>query len=512
MNGKVYIVGAGPGDTGLLTIKGLKCLQAADVVIYDYHINAQILNYLKHDVEFIYAGKKGGHHEMTQEEINRILVEKAREGKTVCRLKGGDPFVFGRGGEEAEILAREGIPFEVVPGISSAIAVPAYAGIPLTHRNYASSFAVITGNEDVTKPESRINWKALAEFEGTLVFLMVVRNINAITEKLITHGKSPLTPAALIHWGTRPDQKTILGALQDIPEMVKLTNIKPPAIFIVGEVVRLREILQWYEKKPLFGQRILITGRFSPQYERLESLGAEIIEFPTIKIEPPENWSELDMAINKIETYNWIVFTSVNSVNYFIERLLINNKDVRDLKGLRICAVGTSTASELKKYGLRVDLIPDEFRAEGLVDAFKTYHEGKLKGVKILLPRAENARELFPEKIKELGAEIDTPVTYRSEKPQSHAKRIKRFLREARITLAVFTSGATFKNFVELVGDDAIELLKTVNIAVIGPVTKKVVESFGLQASIMPKRATIEDLVEEICKANSYSGLREQDV
>lgn len=505
MTGKVYIVGAGPGDIGLFTVKGLKALQVADVVVYDFHINAQILNYLKKEAEFIYAGKRGGHHELGQEEINRILVEKAKEGKTVVRLKGGDPFVFGRGGEEAEVLAKEGVPFEIIPGITSAISVPAYAGIPLTHRDYSSLFTVITGNEDATKPESRINWKALAELDGTLVFLMAVRNLETITEQLIRNGKDPDTPAALIRWGTRADQVTYTGTLRTIPEIIKLNDVKPPAIFIIGDVVRLRETLLWYEKKPLFGQRILLTGRESTQYEKLEFLGAELIEFPTIEIVPPEDWAELDSSISTIETYHWIIFTSKTAVTYFIERLLEKKKDIRDLKGIKIGAVGIKTEEELRRYGLRADLVPDEFRAEGLVEALKELYKGELKGLRFLFPRAENAREVIPEKIKSLGGLIDAPVTYRSIKPETHAKRIKRFLKEGRITVTVFTSGATFKNFIELLGDEAIEFLKNVKIAVIGPVTKKVVESAGLRVSIMPERSTNEDLVEAIIKSCSRS-------
>jgi uroporphyrinogen III methyltransferase/synthase len=504
--GRVYIVGAGPGDRGLLTLKGLKCLSLADVVIYDFHINAQIINYVKHDAEFIYAGKRGGHHELSQEEINNIMVARAKEGKVVVRLKGGDPFVFGRGGEEAEVLAKEGIPFEIVPGISSAIAVPAYAGIPLTHRKYSSSFTVITGNEDLTKASSGINWKALSELNGTIVFLMAVKNLEVITDKLIQNGKSPDTPSALIRWGTRPDQTIITGTLKEMPNLVKAKEIKPPAIFIIGDVVKLREDLKWYEKKPLFGQRILLTTDIS-RFEKLEVLGAELIEFPTIEIVPPEDWSDLDHSIDKIETYNWLVFTSGNGVNYFMKRLLEKGRDIRDLKGLKLCAIGRATEEELKRYGLRVDLVPEEFRAEGLVEAFKNLYKGDLRGVKLLLPRAENAREVFPEEIRALGGIIDTPVAYRSKKPETHAKRIKRFLREGRITVSVFTSGASFKNFLELIGneEEALEFLKNIKIAVIGPVTKKAVEKYGLSPAIMPERATIEDLVDEIVRVLSSS-------
>jgi len=499
--GKVYLIGAGPGDVGLLTVKGLKCLQKAEAVVYDFHLNAQILNYINHDAEFIYAGKRGGHHAMTQDEINQALVNKANEGKIVCRLKGGDPFVFGRGGEEAEVLVNEGIEFEVIPGVSSSIAAPAYAGIPLTHRKYSSSFAVITGNEDITKPESSIDWSKFANGFDTLVFLMGVKNIGAITSKLIEHGKSPDTPVAVVRWGTRPDQKTVVSTLKDIAGLVKEENIKPPAVMVVGNVVKLRDTLKWYENKPLFGQRILITREYTKDYEPLEDLGAEIFEFPTIETVPPESYKELDESIDKIETYNWIIFTSANGFKYFMQRLLDKERDIRDLKGVRICAIGTKTAETIKNYGVKVDLIPKEFTAEGLIEAFSQQSTvNSLKEMKFLLPRAEVAREVFPQKVRELGGEIDTPAAYRAIKPEKHGKRLKRFLKEGRISVATFTSAATFNNFVDIMGEDAIEILKDVTIAVIGPVTAKAIEKAGLKVSITPKEATIKAMVDEIIK------------
>lgn len=508
-NGKVYIVGAGPGDIGLLTVKGLRCLQKADVVIYDFHLNAQMLNYINHDAEFVYAGKRGGHHEMTQEEINDILVQKALEGKVVCRLKGGDPFVFGRGGEEAEVLARNGIDFEVVPGVSSAIAAPAYAGIPLTHRLYSSTFAVIPGYEDATKERSSIDWSKLATGVGTLVILMAIKNIENLVNKLIENGRSPDTPVAVIRWGTRPDQKTIVSTLGNLVLDIKENEIRPPSVIVVGEVVRLRESLRWYEDLPLFGQRILVTREHSGGFERLEELGAEIIELPTIEIQPPTNYNELDSAIRRIDFYNWIVFTSANGVRYFLKRFFELHRDIRDLKGLKVCAIGEKTAAEIKRYGIKVDLMPEEFRAEGLIEAFLQIRHPQdeetvnariqpLKGFRILLPRAEVAREVFPEKVRSLGGHIDTPVTYRAVRPDIHGKRLKRFLREGRITIATFTSAATFKNFLEIMGDKAIELLKGVKIAVIGPVTAEAIEKSGLKVDIMPEKATIEAMVEGI--------------
>ncbi|MFA5354178.1 MAG: uroporphyrinogen-III C-methyltransferase [Thermodesulfovibrionales bacterium] len=497
--GKVYLIGAGPGDIGLLTVKGMKCLRKAEAVVYDFHINAQVLNYISHDSEFIYAGKRGGHHAMTQDEINQALVDKAKEGKIVCRLKGGDPFVFGRGGEEAEVLRAEGIEFEIIPGVSSSIAAPAYAGIPLTHRKYSSSFAVITGNEDVAKSESTINWAQLSQTLDTLVFLMGVKNINTITSKLLEHGKSADTPAAVVRWGTRPDQKTVVSTLKEIAALVKEEDIRPPAIMIVGNVVQLRDTLRWYEDKPLFGQRVLITRSYTKEYEPIEDLGGEIFEFPTIAIAPPEDYTGLDNAIERIEGYNWIIFTSGNGVSYFMKRLMDRGRDVRDLKGIKICAIGTKTAEAVNRYGIRVDLIPEEFNAEGLIESFSRLSPvGSLKGIKILLPRAEKAREILPEKVRELGGEIDTPVTYRAVKPMTHGKRLKRFLKGGRLTVATFTSAATFHNFLDIVGDEAIDLLKGMTIAAIGPVTKKAIEKAGLTVTIVPAEATIKAMVDEI--------------
>ena len=499
MNGKVYIVGAGPGDIGLLTVKGLKCLQKAEVVVYDLHLNAQVLNYVNHYAEFIYAGKRGGRHTMTQDEINRVMIEKAKQGKIICRLKGGDPFVFGRGGEEAEALSKEGIEFEIVPGVSSAVAAPAYAGIPLTHRLYSSSFAVVPGYEDAAKGETSINWEKLATGAGTIVFLMTVKNIALVCQRLIENNRNPETPVAVIRWGTRPDQTTIVGNLRNIPDLVKEKDIKPPAVMVVGDVVKLREHLKWYEKKPLFGQRILVTRKHSGEFELLEELGAEIIEFPTIEIVPPITWDELDKSIDKIETYNWLIFTSANSVRFFFKRFFERDKDIRELKGIKICAVGSKTALEVKKYGMKVDLVPEEFNAEGLIKVFgqQSIVNG-LKGMKFLLPRAELAREIFPEKVRELGGEIDIATAYRAVKPETHGKRLRRFLKEGKISIATFTSAATFNNFMSIMDRYALELLKGVAIAVIGPVTARAVEKAGLSVNIMPEQATIEAMVQEI--------------
>lgn len=494
--GKVYIVGAGPGDIGLLTLKGLKCIKKSDVVVYDFHINAGILAFVAEEAELLYAGKRGGHHEMTQDQINQALVDRALEGKTVCRLKGGDPFVFGRGGEECEVLSARGIPFEVVPGISSAIAVPAYAGIPITHRRYSSSFAVITGNEDETKTDSKINWSELARGFDTLVFLMGVKNIAHITDNLIKYGKAADTPSAVIRWGTRTEQETLVGTLSEMPSLIKAENIRPPAVMVVGNTVRLRDTLRWFDVKPLFGKRVLITRPYTEDYEPLEEAGAEIFEFPTIKDVAPDDFTDLDNAIDKIGSYDWIVFTSKNGFKYFLDRLLQKGRDVRDMKGVRICAIGNKTAYAIGKYGIRVDMVPEEFNAEGLAEAFAKNSE--IAGKRFLLPRAGNAREVFPLKVRESGGEIDTPVAYNTVRQEVHLKRLDRFLSEGKIGMLTFTSAATFNNFRENLGDNFPASIGGIAIAAIGPVTEKAITRAGLRVDVMPATATVSAMVEAI--------------
>ncbi|MBN2653601.1 MAG: uroporphyrinogen-III C-methyltransferase [Nitrospirae bacterium] len=500
---KVFLIGAGPGDIGLFTIRGVRCLQKADVVIYDFHIPPRILTYANPDAELIYAGKSGDKHYMNQDEINKTLASKALEGKTVCRLKGGDPFIFGRGAEEAEMLSAKGISFEIVPGVSSSSAVPAYAGIPLTHRDYSSSFAVITGNEYTTKNSSKIDWKAISSGFDTLVFLMGIKNIDTITEKLISSGKSPDTPAAVIRWGTRPEQKTVTGRLADISAMVHDADLKPPAVMVIGDVVNLRHHLKWYEDRPLFGQRVLITREYNDDYSPLEDLGAEIFEFNTTELVAPENYDNLDAAIESITGYDWIVVTSRNAVTHLMNRYFSKGHDIREMQGIKFCAVGSKTAEALNSYGIKVDIVPDEYNAEGIVKSFigdTDPESSPLKGMRILLPKPDSARDVFPSTVRKSGGHIDTPVIYRSVKAKKHNRRLQRFLKEGRISIATFTSGAAFRNFIEIVGDEASAMLHDVPIAVIGPVTAKAVEKAGFKVSIMPRESTIKAMVEEIIK------------
>ena len=504
VKGKVYLVGAGPGDIGLITLKGLRILQRAEVVVYDFHLNPQILNYIQQTAEFIYAGKRGGHHTMTQDEINHVLIEKARQGRMVCRLKGGDPFVFGRGGEEAETLAREGIAFEVVPGVSSVIAAPAYAGIPLTHRDYSSSFSVITGSQAVAKgEESGVDWQSIAKRDETLVFLMGVKNIEVIVQQLIDHGKSPATPVAVIRWGTRPDQKTVVGTLGNIAERIHNEQIRPPAVMVIGNVVRLREALQWYEMKPLFGHRILITREYTADYESLEEMGAEVFEFPTTRTVEPESYEELDRALATITSYDWLIFGSVSAFTCFLRRFFEIGRDIRDLKGIRLCAVGTRTVGEIERSGMRVDLFSEQFESDELVHAIlKKAPEGKteLHGTRFLLPCAENAEEAITGYVRRAGGIIDTPATYRTVKRERHGKRLTRFLTEGRISVAAFTSGEAFTNFLDIVGSDAVPVLKKVAIAAIDPATQKAIEKAGLTVEITPAQATTNAIVAEIIR------------
>jgi uroporphyrinogen III methyltransferase / synthase len=499
--GKVYLVGAGPGDPGLLTLKGKSLIEKADVIIYDYLANEAFLNYARDDAELIYVGKSGGSHTMKQEDINGLLCEKAEKGFNVVRLKGGDPFIFGRGGEEAEVLVKAGIPFEVVPGVTSAIAAPAYAGIPLTHRDYTATVAFITGNEDPAKEQSNIDWEKISTGVGTLVFLMGIGNIEAIAAELIKHGRSPETPAAVIHRGTVPAQKSIEANLRDIAAAAKREGIKPPGIIVVGDVVRLRQDLNWFENKLLFGRRIVVTrsrDQASQFLAGLTELGAECIEFPTIKIVPPSSRDGMDKAIQRLEGYNWLIFTSVNGVEYFFKRLFDSGKDIRSLWNIKVAAIGPKTAEAVRHRGIRPDLVPDEYRAEAVVEAFKNYD---LKGSSILLPRAFEAREILPDELRQMGAQVDVVEAYRTVMPETGAEKLAAMLEKGEIDMATFTSSSTVLNFLSMFKDkreDLLQWMKGVTVACIGPITAKTAEDNGLKVAVSAKEYTIEALTAAI--------------
>jgi uroporphyrinogen III methyltransferase/synthase len=501
MKPKVFLVGAGPGDPGLITVKGKECIQTADVIIYDYLAHPSLLKYAQKSAELIYVGKKGGDHTLSQDQINDLIVEKATPGKTVTRLKGGDPYIFGRGGEEAEVLMQNGIAFEIVPGVTSAIAAPAYAGIPLTHRQYTSTVAFITGHEDPAKDESSIDWAALARGIGTLVFFMGVKNLPSIIQRLTANGKSPDTPVALVRWGTTPRQKTVSGTLENIVERVKAAGLKAPAIIVVGEVVGLRDTLKWFENRPLLGKRIVVT-RARPQasdlIKNLTDLGAECLECPTIKIMPPEDDAPLKQAIQNLAKYDWIVFTSVNGVAYFFEYLFADNKDVRALNHLRTAAIGPATAKRLLEFGLKSDIVPKTYRAESVVEAFS---KEEVKDKKILLPRAAEARSVLPVELANMGAHVDEVPAYQTIKDPDSADVLINGLEEKSINLVTFTSSSTVKNFKDLLPADKFrQLLDDVTVASIGPITSDTARELGFNVDITAEEFTIAGLCDAILR------------
>ena len=500
MSGKVFLVGAGPGDPRLLTIGAMNCLKQADVVVYDHLADESILAYVPPEAERIYVGKQSNKHTMRQEDINVLLADKADEGKTVVRLKGGDPFVFGRGGEEALVLLARGIPFEVLPGVTSAISVPAYAGIPVTHRGVAVSFAVITGHEDPTKPESHVRWQHLATGVDTLIFLMGVANLPEITKNLMDNGRSADTPAAVIRWGTRADQETYVTTLGDAAAMVQRDGIRPPAIFIVGEVVKLREQLRWFDRadiRPLLGKHILVTrarAQASALTEKLTALGAACVETPVIRIVPPaDGYAALDAAIGELHTYHWLIFTSVNGVEHFFARLHHVGRDTRALGYAKVAAIGSATAKALHSYGIDADLVPEEFRAEAVVEALKPILPPRAR---ILLPRAQEARDVLPESLREHGATVDVTPAYETVPELSGGEKLAERLRNGEIDFVTFTSSSTVKNLVHQLGN--ITPLQQVKIACIGPVTAETARSFALEPDIIAENYTIDGLVDAV--------------
>ncbi|MGR3176680.1 MAG: uroporphyrinogen-III C-methyltransferase [Candidatus Anammoxibacter sp.] len=499
-NGIVYLVGAGPGDPGLISVKGLKCIQKGDIIIYDYLVNISLINEAKKEAEVIYVGKQGGAHTMEQEDINRLIVKKANEGKVIVRLKGGDPYVFGRGGEEALFLVENNIPFEVVPGITAAIASPAYAGIPVTFRKYTSTFGLITGHEDPTKPDSDIPWDKISTGIGTLAFYMGVKNLPFIVKQLIDHGRAKETPVAVIRWGTRSKQETVVGTLANIVEVAK--SIKAPAITIVGEVVNLREKLNWFEKKELFGKTIVVTrsrDQASEFSEKLEELGAEVIEFPTINIVEPDDFKPLDAEIAKLEDTDWLIFTSVNGVDAFFDRILALNKDIRDLKGIKICAIGPATEQRIKDLHLRVDCKPPKYVAESIVDEFKKI--GEIEGKKFLIPRADIARSYLPDALQSLGGKVSDIVAYKTIIAEPRDFRIVDKLKDGEINVVTFTSSSTVRNFVKIIGDENISAIDNkVTFASIGPITTKTAKELGINISIETEEYTIPGLVDALLK------------
>jgi len=486
---KVYLVGAGPGDPDLITVKGRRILEQAGVVLFDHLAPEALLDLAPPAAERIYVGKKKSSHAFTQEEICAMLIERARRGLTVVRLKGGDPFLFGRGGEEAEALRDAGIPFEVVPGVTSPLGIAAYTGVPLTHRDHTSVVTFVTGHA-----VGSIDWSKVGLAE-TLVIFMGLTTFSEIARELIARGRPPETPAMAVRWATRPDQETVTGTLAELPDLIARRGLKPPATIIVGEVVRLREKLDWYEQLPLFGRRIVVTrakGQADALSSRLHALGAHVIEMPTIEIRPAADYGPLDRAIANLAGYHWLIFTSANGVRFFLDRLDRSSADLRHLRA-KICAIGPATRSAVERLHLKVDLMGKEYVAEGLLEAFATHD---LAGSRVLLPRAAVARDLVPTELERRGAHVDVVEAYRTVIPEGAAAQAATILAAPRPPDCItFTSSSTVQNFVAAAGAES---LRGVQVVSIGPVTSQTARDLGIEVTRQARVFTVDGIVEAL--------------
>ena len=495
--GKVYLVGAGPGDPGLLTLKGKRCLEQADVVIYDYLVDIRLLDYVRPEATLLYAGKRGGGRAVPRQTITALMREHAANGKVVTRLKGGDPLLFGRGGEEAEELVAANIPFEIIPGVSSATAAPAYAGIPLTHRDHASAVTIVSGHKEVWETAPHLNWATLAGVGSTLVFLMGPPQLQNNMQRLMEFGLPAETPIALIRGGTKADQDVLTGTVGSIAERAAARAFEPPAVVVVGDVVRLRDRLRWFESQPLFGKRIVITrprtqaSRFA---DLLEQHGAEVFRFPLIETAPMDSSAALDAALDDLARYDWLVFTSVNGVRYFFERVQARQRDIRSLGGIRIAAIGPETARSIQARHLRVDAMPGEYRAEALIPVLKAE-----KAQRILLPRAAEARAILPQELRASGTQVDEIAIYRTIRPRNRDETLRDMLRAGQIDMLTFTSSSTVRNFMAcLAGEESAALLGHARIGCIGPITAATAQEYGLTVAVQPSAYTIPAFVEAI--------------
>lgn len=495
MSGTVYLVGAGPGDPGLLTVRAAELLARADVLVYDALVSPAIVDRAER-AERIYAGKRGGTRNLlSQEEISRLLVDLAAKHHTVVRLKGGDPFVFGRGGEEAQELARAGVAFEVVPGVTAGVAAAAYAGIPVTQRGVSTGVTLVTGHEDPEKPETGIDWGALARTGGTLVFYMSVGRMEENFARLVEAGRSPDTPAAAIEWGTYPRQRTVTGTLSTLPALAREAAVGAPSIVVVGDVVTLRGELAWWDRRPLSGRRIVVTrarAQASTFAARLEALGAEVVQLPAIRVEAPQDEGPLREAVHRLDSYGWIVLTSANGVERFFAALREAGRDARALASAKVCAIGPATAAELERHGIRADLVPPEFMAERAVEALAAAAD--LAGTRVLIPAAAAARPVLADGLRAHGAEVTEVVAYRTVQDGTGADEVRRRIGAGEIDLLTFTAGSTAKNFAALVGTE----VGAAKVASIGPVTSRAVRELGMRVDVEAEEATIDGLVRAI--------------
>src|SRR5438105_937997 len=493
--GKCFLVGGGPGDLGLVTLRAKELLERADVIVYDALANPEMLGWAPVDVEIIFAVKRAGEQTLSQDEINALLIKKSRIGKNVVRLKGGDPFVFGRGGEEAEALAAAGIDFEIVPGITSAIAVPAYAGIPVTHRDQNSHVTFFTGHEDPAKSESAIDFDALAKLGGTQVMLMGVDRLAAITREMLVHGSRKNLPVALVRLGTQGHQKTIVGTLENITERASAAGFEAPAVAIFGDVVSLRKDLNWFEKRPLFGKRIVVTRtrkQASGLSSQLRALGADVIQLPTIRIEPPSDLREFAELVQGAHSYDWIVFTSPNGVEAFFEIFFKLYDDAREIGAAKIAAIGPATAQRLRDFHLHVEMQPEEFVAEAILREFEKL--GGIENLKVLIARAERARDLLPKGLAAMGAIVDEAFAYRTIPETADVTGARRRFVEEGADLITFTSSSTVENFLDL----KLPRPPGMKVASIGPVTSATARERGLTVDVEAKQHDIPGLVSVI--------------
>jgi uroporphyrinogen III methyltransferase/synthase len=506
--GSVYLVGAGPGDAGLLTLRGAELIKRADVVVYDALVNKDLLRLAPKSAEIIYGGKRSKEHAIPQDELNQLLIRKAKEGKTVVRLKGGDPYIFGRGGEEAEELHAAHVPFEVVPGVSSITAAANYAGIPITHRAHSSSFTVVTGHEDPTKDETSVDWAWLAKEPGTKVILMGVERIRQISAELTRHGLSAETPVGMVRWGTRGRQSSIEGTLGTIADLVEKMNFGAPAITIIGDVVKMRSKLNWFERRPLFGQRIVVTRtreQASQLADQFQELGAEVLEIPTIRTEEPQNKSDLMDAMLALGEYDWIVFTSPNGVAAFFNYFFKGFDDIRALGNLRIAAVGPATAAKLKELHLRVDAMPEEYLASKVTEAISSFES--VDNLRILLMRAEIANEELPKELESLGAIVDDVACYRTVPETEDQNGAAERLLDGGADWITFTSSSTVENFHARFDLPKLkQQFPAIRVASIGPETTKTLQAIGVKPDAEAREHNIPGLVKAVREKSNAAG------
>jgi len=498
----VYLIGAGPGDPGLITVRGLECLTAADVVLYDHLVPARLLRHARAEAEKIDVGVAAP-QPLEQEAICYLLAEKAREGKTVARLKWGDPFVFDRGGSEALFLHEQGVRFEVIPGIPAGIAVPTYAGVPITYPGGGDTLTFVRGHEDEGKTRASIDWTSLARLDGTIVCYAGPQQLPQMMSSLLSHGRPPDDSAAIVYDGTLPTQQTLFGTLDDLAKALKQSTDPRPAVLVIGRVAGLRDHLRWFDSRPLFGKRVLVTRPRDQAAEliaRLEAAGASAIEAPMIRIAPPEDYGPLDEAAAQAGTFDWIVFSSTNAVDALFGRLLAGPDDLRALKGVKLCVVGPATGERLSRYGLKVDLTPAEYRAEAVVRGMS--ERGDIRGLRVLLPRADIGREVIADELRKLGAEVTEVVAYRTiaaEHDRDSDPDIYRMLLERRIDVVTFTSASAVTHFVRMLGaEPAADLLRSTVVASIGPVTAEAAAQSNIETTVIPTSYTIPALVDAI--------------